>query len=253
MDLLVKTKLIYLYRVDLFTFTLILRHIYWKLWTSIKVLHRLGKHLSICFLILLFFLQLAEFNLKAPPYLKTLHYLRISISCAPLPFRSIYNQDRGNSSCVNVALAKKSILFIYFFCLLLRPLLLKAQFNLVPVYILKNHGVHPVLLRKWAELPGFFISPKKRFLHHKYANKGFYKGFALQRSFVVILWISEARGTCKMNIKMAIKSRSYILDLDRVKLSLGIFFFLNCLMESFFTSFQDLPLFLSKTHTTKQI
>ena len=33
---------------------------------------------------------------------------------------------------------------------------------------------------------------------------------------------------------MDLKSRSYILDLDRVKLSLGIFFFLSCLMESFF-------------------
>ena len=33
---------------------------------------------------------------------------------------------------------------------------------------------------------------------------------------------------------MALKSRSNILDLDRVKLSLRIFFFLSCLMESFF-------------------
>ena len=31
-----------------------------------------------------------------------------------------------------------------------------------------------------------------------------------------------------------LKSRIYILDLDRVKLSLEIFFFLICLMESFF-------------------
>ena len=37
-----------------------------------------------------------------------------------------------------------------------------------------------------------------------------------------------------MNIEMALKSRSYILDLDRVRLSLGIFFFLSCLMERFF-------------------
>ena len=36
-----------------------------------------------------------------------------------------------------------------------------------------------------------------------------------------------------MNIEMALKSRSYFLDLDRVKLSLGIFYFLSCLMESF--------------------
>ena len=48
----------------------------------------LDKHLSICFLILLFVLQFAEFNLKAPLYSK------IPISCAPPPFRSIYNQER---------------------------------------------------------------------------------------------------------------------------------------------------------------
>ena len=113
-----KAKLISRYRVDLFTFTPILRHIEWKLWTSIKVSNRLGKHLSIWFLILLFFLQLAEFNLKAPLYSKTLHYSRISISRAPSPFRSIYNQDRGNSSCVNVALEKCKIsifLFNFFY------------------------------------------------------------------------------------------------------------------------------------------
>ena len=113
-----KAKLISLYRVNLFTFPPILRHIECKLWSSIKVSRRLGKHLSICFLILLFFLQLAEFNLKAPLYSKTLHYSRISISRAPSPFRSIYNQDRGNSSCVNVALEKCKIsifLFNFFY------------------------------------------------------------------------------------------------------------------------------------------
>ena len=36
-----------------------------------------------------------------------------------------------------------------------------------------------------------------------------------------------------MNIQMALKSRSYILDLDHVRLSLGIFFLLGCLIESF--------------------
>ena len=35
-----------------------------------------------------------------------------------------------------------------------------------------------------------------------------------------------------MNIEMALKSRSYILDLDHVKLYLGIFFFLSCLIDS---------------------
>ena len=79
-------------------------------------------------------------------------------------------------------------LIYLFFCLLLRPLLLKAQFNLVPAEILKNHSVHPVLLGRLAELFGFpYLFPNKRFLHNKYANKGFHKEFALQRSFVVIL------------------------------------------------------------------
>ena len=113
-----KAKLISLYRVDLFTFTPILRHIEWKLGTSIKVSHRLGKHLRIFLKIWLFFLQFAEFNLKAPPYSKTLHYSRISISRALPPFRSICNQDRGHSSHGNVALEKCKIsifLFNFFY------------------------------------------------------------------------------------------------------------------------------------------
>ena len=108
-------KLIYPYRVELFIFTPILRHIEWKLWTSIKVSQRLDKHLSICFLILFFFLQLAEFNLKAPLYSKTLHYSRISISRAPSPFRSIYNRDQGNSPCVNAKFPFFIYLFFYYF------------------------------------------------------------------------------------------------------------------------------------------
>ena len=112
-----KAKFISLYRVDFFTFTPILSYIKWKLWTSIKVSHRLGKHLSICFLILLFFLQLAEFNLKAPMYSKKFHYSQISISHAAPPFRSIYNWDQGNSSCVNIALEKCKISFFFFYYL----------------------------------------------------------------------------------------------------------------------------------------
>ena len=55
-----------------------------------------------------------------------------------------------------------------------------------------------------------------------------------------------------MNIEMALKSRIYILDLDRVKLSLGIFFFLSCLIKSFFSpAFRIYLYFLSKTHTKK--
>ena len=54
-----------------------------------------------------------------------------------------------------------------------------------------------------------------------------------------------------MNIEMALKSRSYILDLDHVKLSLGIFFFSE-LFNGEAISFQDLPfLLLSKTPTKK--
>ena len=91
-------------------------------------------------------------------YSKRLHYSRISISCAPQPFRSIDNQYCGNSSCGNETLKKCRIsIFLFFFFSLFWSLLLKAQFNLVPANILKNHGVHPVLLGKWAELPGFSI------------------------------------------------------------------------------------------------
>ena len=41
---------------------------------------------------------------------------------------------------------------------------------------------------------------KKLLLHHKYAMKGFSEEFALQESFVGILWINEIGGTCKTNI-----------------------------------------------------
>ena len=55
-----------------------------------------------------------------------------------------------------------------------------------------------------------------------------------------------------MNIEMALKSRSYILDLDHVKLSLGILFFLSCLIESIFHQLSGPTFFLlSKTHTKK--
>ena len=49
-----------------------------------------------------------------------------------------------------------------------------------------------------------------------------------------------------MNIEMGLKLKSYILDLDHVKLSLGIFFLLGCLLERLFHK-------LSKTqkHTPK--
>ena len=55
-----------------------------------------------------------------------------------------------------------------------------------------------------------------------------------------------------MYIEMALKSSSYILDLDCVKLSLGIFFILSCLMESFFHQLLGSTLnFVKNTHTKK--
>ena len=52
-----------------------------------------------------------------------------------------------------------------------------------------------------------------------------------------------------MNIEMALKSRSFILDLDFVKLSLRNFFYLSCLMESFFHQLLGYTFFFVKnTH-----
>ena len=54
-----------------------------------------------------------------------------------------------------------------------------------------------------------------------------------------------------MNIEMALKSGSYILHLDRVKLSLGIKKFLSYLMESFFYQLSGSTFIFVKTHTPK--
>ena len=55
-----------------------------------------------------------------------------------------------------------------------------------------------------------------------------------------------------MNIEMALKSRSNILDLDIVKLSLGVIFFLSCLMESFLRQLSGSTfIFVKKKHTKK--
>ena len=52
-----------------------------------------------------------------------------------------------------------------------------------------------------------------------------------------------------MNIEMALKSRSYILNFDCKKLSLGIIFFLNCLMEVFFHQLSGSTfIFVKNTH-----
>ena len=62
------------------------------------------------FLIKLFFLQFAKFNLKAPPYSKTLITRELPYSRAPTLFRNIYSQDLKYSSRANVALEKCKIL-----------------------------------------------------------------------------------------------------------------------------------------------
>ena len=50
------------------------------------------------------------------------------------------------------------------------------------------------------------ICPNEGFLHHEYANTGFYKEFAVQWSFVAIVWIHKIGGTYMQN--KALKSRS---------------------------------------------
>ena len=84
-------------------------------------------------------------------------------------------------------------LYLYFEWKLWTSITIEATFikGATKANTLKNHGVHPVLFGKWAELPVFpYPCPYKCFLHHKYANKGFYKEFALQSSFVVIFeWL----------------------------------------------------------------
>ena len=151
-----KAKLISLYRVYIFNFTLILWHIYWKLWTEFNVSCRLGKHLDIWFLFFIFFYNLPSLRRLRTQKRCITH--KFPYSLAPSLSRSIYSHDRGNSTHENVAPKNAKFPSFYHFFLLLGILLLKAQFNLVVADILKIHGVHPVLL---AELPGFSISLSK--------------------------------------------------------------------------------------------
>ena len=51
---------------------------------------------------------------------------------------------------------------------------------------------------------------------------------------------------------MALKSRSYILDLDHAKLSLGIFFLLGCFMESLLHQLSGYTFIFVKKHTKSQ-
>ena len=62
------------------------------------------------------------------------------------------------------------------------------------------------------------------------------------------LWLKATwMDTC--DIEMALKSKSYIFDLDHVKLSLEIFFFLSCLIESVFHQLSGSTLFFVRnTH-----
>ena len=142
-------------------------------------------------------------------------------------------------------------------CRHLKAFILKDCRNSFDEFSAGRHSEEPwftsSLFRKVIKFSWFFayLCPNTVFLHHKYAKKGLYKEFAQHGSFVCILWIIEVVHTYKTNIKIALKSRSYILNLGHVKLSLGIFFFLSCLTKGLYTSFQDLPFFWSKTHTRK--
>ena len=79
--------------------------------------------------------------------------------------------------------------------------------------------------------------------------KWFLNKFTLHGLSVAIFWIIEVGVTFKMNILIALKSKSYILDLDHVKSSLGIFFFLSCLIESIFHQLSGSTfIFVKNTH-----
>ena len=54
-----------------------------------------------------------------------------------------------------------------------------------------------------------------------------------------------------MNIEMALKSRSYILDLDEVNLSLGIFFFSELFNRDYFSQAFRIYLYFCQKHTPK--
>ena len=82
-----------------------------------------------------------------------------------------------------------------------------------------------------------YLCTNKCFFHHKYANKVFHKQFALQWAFVVI--------------EMALKSRSYMLDLDHVKLSQGIFLLLSGLIKVLLHQLSEYTFIVVKnTHQT---
>ena len=54
-----------------------------------------------------------------------------------------------------------------------------------------------------------------------------------------------------MNIEMALKSRSYIFDLDLVKLSLGIFFLSELFNREYFSPAFRIYLYFCQKHTPK--
>ena len=95
------------------------------------------------------------------------------------------------------------IFFVFYFTF--GELIWKAHFHLVQVDILKNHDITSCPLRKVIRYSWFsYVSPNKFFIHHKYANKGCYKKFALYGSFVAILWIMKLGVLAKL-LEMAPK------------------------------------------------
>ena len=64
-------------------------------------------------------------------------------------------------------------------------------------------------------------------------RKGSIKSLHCRGLLLPFYELMKLGGTCKMNIQMALNSRSYIFFyLDHVSMSLGIFFLLSCLIES---------------------
>ena len=82
-------------------------------------------------------------------------------------------------------------------------------------------------------------------------TKGSIKSLPCRGLLLSVFELLKLGVVAKLNIEMALKSRSYILDLDRVQLSLGIFFFLSCLMKSFFYQLSASTVIFVKKHTPK--
>ena len=111
----------------------------------------------------------------------------------------------------------------------MRPLLLKAQFNLVSADILKKEIDQSFVV--------FHISLQ---INVSSTNN-------MQRNGSIKSL--PCNGLLLPLYEMDLKSRSYIIDLDQVKLSWGLFFFLSCLIETFFHQLSGSTLiFVKNTH-----